>query len=271
MTLFELAQRAARGSWRLPLVGSLIEQDYRRAFFDGRAGHYYGVFASFAEAARAVPATGTIGFDHAAAAELYRRRMAKASDSDYGPLYWLRRILERDSFVFDFGGHVGVSYHAWRRFLDYGPDLRWLVYDLPAITQAGVQIASQTESPQLSFTNDVLDGAGCSIFFSAGAIQYVDRPLPQILSDLGELPKHLLMTKLPLYDGEPFVTIQAAGKSFHPYRVFNRDQFIESVTALGYVLVDHWQSAETTCIVPFTRRREVEAYAGLYFTRAAEQ
>jgi putative methyltransferase (TIGR04325 family) len=104
--------------------------------------------------------------------------MLKASASDYPLLYLLRRILAPDSVVFDFGGHVGVSYHAWRGYLEYGPALRWIVHDLPAVTRAGELIARERPSPGLGFTNDLGAARDATFFLAAGSLQFVDGPWP---------------------------------------------------------------------------------------------
>ncbi len=69
--------------------------------------------------------------------------MEQANQSDYAVLFWLKDILDERSFVFDFGGHVGVSYHGWRSYLDYKPGLRWLVHDVPAIVKVGAELAAR--------------------------------------------------------------------------------------------------------------------------------
>jgi putative methyltransferase (TIGR04325 family) len=263
VSIIDLGKRVARNAWRLPLVGTAIQRDYQRSFLRGR-GHYRGVYRSFEEARADIPTGEKVGFDHEETARLYRNRMNKACPSDYAPLFWLQRILRDDSFLFDFGGHVGVSYHGWRRYLDYGSKLRWLVYDLPTITRVGEELARETPSPGLAFTNTIADGRGCSIFLTAGVIQFLDRSLASVLQEMGSLPPHLIISKVPLYDGERFVTVQSAGTAFHPYHIYNRAEFIGELTALGYRVVDDWENAEQTCIIPFTKGKDIEAYSGLY-------
>lgn len=266
MSLIDFCKRVAKNTWRVPVVGTAIQRDYERSFQSGR-GRYRGVYPSFDAALGSIPHHQLIGFDHDATAALYRDRMLKACQSDYGLLFWLQRILAPDSFIFDFGGHVGVSYHGWRRYLDYGPRLRWLVHDLPAITRVGEALAAESSNPGLAFTNTISDGRDCTIFLTAGAIQYADRSLPSVLAELGRLPAHLIVNKIPLYDGEPFVTVQSAGKSFHPYQIYNRAAFVSGITALGYRVVDDWMNAEQTCVIPFTKGKDIEAYSGYYFAR----
>lgn len=266
-SLYDFGQRVARNVWRVPVVGSLIEQEYERSFAEGPRGCFRGVYPTFAAALASMPPGKRVSYDHAELAGMYRDRMNKACESDYAVLFWLRRILdvEPSSFVFDFGGHVGVSYHGFRSYLDYAPGLRWLVYDMPAITKVGEELAREKECPHLSFTNDTSAGRQCSVFFSAGALQYCEESLADVLGDAR--PAHVVLNKLPVYDGESFVTVQSTGRAFHAYRVFNRQELVRGIESLGYRLVDDWQNREQSCLIPFHKGKEIEAYSGFYFRR----
>jgi putative methyltransferase (TIGR04325 family) len=267
--IIDFGKRASRHAWRLPGVKQVLELDYARSFARKPRNQFRGVYASFAEAEASVPRDALVGYDHAELAGLYRHRMEKANQSDYGVLFWLKGILDERSFVFDFGGHVGVSYHGWRNYLTYRPGMRWLVYDMPAIVKVGAELARERPSTGLEFTSDVADARGCTIFLAAGALQYVDEPLPSILTRIGTLPRHLIVNKMPMYDGETFVTVQSTGRAFHAYRIYNRDAFVAELTALGYRVVDDWANREQHCEIPFTRGRDIDAYSGYYFVRDA--
>jgi putative methyltransferase (TIGR04325 family) len=265
--IIDLSKRVSKNAWRLPVVGQVLALDYARAFARRPANRFRGVYASFTEAEAAVPPNERVGYDHAELAGLYRHRMEKANQSDYAVLFWLKGILDERSFVFDFGGHVGVSYHGWRKYLDYRPGMRWLVHDVPAIVKVGAELARERPSEGLAFTSEVADARGCNIFLAAGSLQYVDESLPALLARIGPLPRHLIVNKLPMYDGETFVTVQSTGRAFHPYRIYNRAAFVAEVTALGYRVVDDWTNREQHCEIPFTRGRDIDAYSGYYFVR----
>lgn len=267
MGLIDVGKRISKNAWRLPVVGQVLARDYDRAFARRAPNRFRGVYRTFAEAEAAVPPGARVGYDHAELAGLYRHRMDKAMQSDYGVLFWMKQILAPGSFVFDYGGHVGVSYHGWRRYLGYPPGTRWLVYDVPAIIKVGAELAAERDSPGLGFTFDVADARGCDVFFSAGALQYVDESLPSILGRIGSRPPHIILNKMPMYDGESFVTVQSTGRAFHAYRIYNRAELVASVTALGYRVVDDWVNREQSCAIPFTRGRDIEAYSGYYFVR----
>lgn len=269
MGILDLSKRVSRNAWRLPLVGQVLASDYARSFARMPANRFRGVYASFAEAEAAMPRDARVGYDHAELAGMYRHRMEKANQSDYAVLFWLKGILDEHSFVFDFGGHVGVSYHGWRRYLDYRPGMRWLVHDVPAIVEVGAELARERPSAGLAFTSDVADARGCTIFLAAGSLQYVDEPLPAMLERIGSLPRHLIVNKMPMYDGDTFVTVQSTGRAFHAYRIYNRAAFVAEVTALGYRVVDDWCNREQHCEIPFTRGRDIDAYSGYYFVRDA--
>lgn len=269
MGIIDLGKRVSRNAWRLPVVGSVLEADYAREFAKRPRNRFRGVYRTFAEAEATVPKDAPLGYDHAELAGLYRHRMEKANQSDYAVLFWLRQILDAHSFVFDFGGHVGVSYHGWRNYLSYQPGMRWLVHDVPAIVKVGAELAKERPSAGLEFTSDVRAGRGCSIFLAAGSLQYIDQSLPSLLAEMGSLPRHLIVNKMPIYEGESFVTVQSTGRAFHAYQIYNRDQFVGELTALGYRVVDDWANREQHCEVPFTRGRDIDAYSGYYFVRDA--
>ena len=267
MSIVEFSRRAARHAWRLPIVGAFMRWDYARYFARCPPNRFRGVYPDFQTAEASVPPGRRVGYDYDELAGLYRLRMDKACESDYAMLFWLRDLVRDGGFVFDFGGHVGVSYYGWRNYLHYPDSLRWLVYEVPAIARGGRDLARERGARHLSFTSSLADGADCTIFMAAGSLQYVDRPLAGILHDTGCRPEHLLINKMPLYEGETFVTVQSTGRAFHAYRIQNREEFVEGVKSLGYRVVDDWMNREQHCEIPFTRNRDIPAYSGYCFQR----
>jgi putative methyltransferase (TIGR04325 family) len=262
--VIDMSQRLARNLWRLPIVGQLMALDYEQSFRRLPPNRFRGVFASFEEADASLPSKARVGYDYDEMAGMYRARMDRACESDYGPLFWLRGIVDSGTHVFDFGGHVGVSYYGWRRYLGYPVGMRWTVYDVPAIVRAGAELARERDSQGLQFTDDLAVGGDCNVFLAAGSLQYVELSLAGILERIGARPRHLILSKLPLYEGETFVTVQSTGRAFHPYRIENRSEFLAGISAQGYRVVDEWQNREQHCEIPFTRGRDIEAYSGFY-------
>lgn len=269
MGLIDFAERAGRNAWRLPLLGRVLAADDARSFAKMPRGRFRGVYRDFAEAEAAIPRGKPVGYDNDGMTGMYRDRMRKPCESDYAVLFWMRDLVQRTTRVFDFGGHVGVSWYGWREHLGLPPGLQWMVCDTPAIVREGEALARERGAEGLSFTSDPADGRGTDILLVAGSLQYVDFGLPELLARMGTLPHHVFVNKLPLYDGETFVTVQSTGRAFHPYRIENRDAFVAGVTALGYRVVDDWVNHEVFCRIPQTRGRDVEAYSGYYFVRDA--
>ncbi len=267
VSILDLSRRVLRRAQYLPVVNDMLAADYERTFARGPKGRFRGVFRDFAAAEASIPKGKRVGYDHVELAGMYRDRMKKACESDYAVLYWMRRILDAEpaSIVYDFGGHVGVSYHGWRNYLPYGDGLRWIVYDMPAITRVGEELARETGSRHLSFTNAVEDARDCTVFFSAGALQYCEESVASLLERAHARPRHILLNKMPVYEGESFVTVQSTGRAFHAYRVFNRAELLQSIESRGYRLVDDWQNSEVSCVVPFARGKEIPSYSGYYF------
>ena len=127
-------------------------------------------------------------------------------------------------------------------------------------------LAAKEDKSNLLFTESAMDADGADVFFSSGALQYVESPsLAAMLAKLSRKPRHLLLNKIPLHPTKAFVTLQNIGTAFCPYGVFCRHEFIAGLARLGYRLVDEWASTES-CSIPFFPEHGVANYAGLYMT-----
>lgn len=253
---------------RNPLVRSILKRRYDRYFAHAENTNVFrGVYATFGEAAAAMPATKPKGYDNPAPAQMYQDRLSQIVMSDYPVLYWMSQgMLAGEPKIFDFGGHVGLTHYAYARYLRYAPGLAWKVLDVPAVTAVGAQLAKDRGAKALSFTQDYKDADGATLFLAAGSLQYVDEPgLAAMLGSLKKRPPHILVSKLPVHEKHAFYTVQNIGTAFCPYRIFQRDEFVRSVLALGYRLVDTWRSAES-CPIPYHPEHAVPHYSGFYFT-----
>ena len=145
-------------------------------------------------------------------------------------MFWLAPLLSSPVKLFDFGGHCGTHFYAYAPYIDYSPELQWVVCDVPEIMQYGKQIAAEQGKKQLTFAEGFADADGADVLLAAGSLQYVESPNFSVsLASLKSLPRHLVLNKLPLYDGPTFVTLQNGGVAFHPMYVFNRKDFIDSI------------------------------------------
>jgi putative methyltransferase (TIGR04325 family) len=247
-------------------VQAIRERRYERSF-RGHLGLHRGLFASFSDARRSAPPCKPVGMDSPAYVDHHTDRADYIQAYDYPVLFWLDRILGPGSKVVDLGGNVGVHYHAYARYLEYPAGLAWVVCELPNIVLDGERIARERHALNLTFTTRFADANGSDIMIAAGVLQYIEEPLAAQLSALHDRPRHLLLNKLPLYDGEPFVTLQNSGPVYAPQHVFNRAQFVTSLADIGYELVDAWDVPGFACNVPFQSGRAVRRYSGLYLRR----
>jgi putative methyltransferase (TIGR04325 family) len=268
------AYRALRGlkdaAKSLPGLRSWQERSYEKMFAsDAAYGFFRGVYETFEQAVATAPKSKTVGFDLPEYARLFGERQTRVYSYDYPVLFWLKSILAPDIRVFDFGGHVGVQFYGYQKYLSYPAGLRWRVCDVPAVVAAGRALAAERgESERITFTTEVSDADGFDGLIAAGSLQFVPGPpLAESLEKLARPPRHLLLNKIPLRDGPAFVTLQNAGTSFVPQHVFERGVFIRGLARLGYEIVDEWEDRVHSCHIPFHPEKSVAHYSGLYLRR----
>ncbi|HJW56724.1 MAG TPA: TIGR04325 family methyltransferase [Burkholderiaceae bacterium] len=247
----------------------LLERRYEKEFAENRSANLFrGIFSSFAEAQASIPVKRSAGYNNSTAASLYLDRAQRVFPSDYPVMFWLDKLIAPSRCrILDLGGHVGVSYYAYRNYLDYPEQLRWIVHDVPAVMERGKKIAKEKDNAkQLGFCDRFEDCGSPDILFSIGTLQYLPDTLPERLATLERLPQHLLLSLLPIHMSESFYTLQSIGPSYCPYRIFARDGFIQGFESLGYSLVDWWECPEKNCIIPFHPRRSLDRYFGFLFS-----
>jgi putative methyltransferase (TIGR04325 family) len=246
----------------------------RRRRFDQRfatpagGGACRGVYATFAEAARSAPSTSSLGYDSTDAASMYRDRLDRVFPSDYPVLYWLQRLMTDGAHVLDLGGHVGVSYHAFRPYLPTVSTVRWTVHDVAAVMAAGRALAVERQAAhELGFADALPDAAAADVFFAAGSLQYLEPTVDDLLRSLVALPRWVVINKTPTHPRRSFVTLQHIGVSYCPYRIHAAGAFPEWLAPLGYRCMDQWENPDLTCVVPFADDAGPITYRGYAFVR----
>lgn len=264
-------RRIAVEAGQLPGLRLVAEPIYRRMFqrpFQPEA-RYYGIYDSYAQALADAPPTLPTTYDVQASGRMYRDHLDHIRVSDYPALYWLSNLLRAGNReIFDLGGHIGLSYYGFRRYLDYPADLRWVVHDVPAVVSAGREWAiGHDPKGHLGFTNSRHDADGASIMFTSGALQYLDYTLPELLGHIDRPPTHVLVNMVPMHPTHGYFTLQNIGFAICPYRVSAVGEFIAGMEALGYTVIDLWQSFERHLEVPFAAACDINNYHGFYFRR----
>ncbi|PIQ36675.1 MAG: methyltransferase, TIGR04325 family [Lysobacterales bacterium CG17_big_fil_post_rev_8_21_14_2_50_64_11] len=266
-----ILRRIANEIAQLPGIRRLAQPFYQRLFvrqFFG-ANSYCGAWQTFAEAKASAPQVLPSSYETAAAGSMYRTELERITVSDYPVLYWLSRLLaDGQHHLFDLGGHIGVKYYAFQRYLQYPQALRWIVHDVPAVVAAGRQYAAEHDSQRhLDFATSPEQASGCDALLSTGALQYLDYTLPALLARLPQRPRHVLVNLTPMHPVRSYFTLQHIGIAICPYRVSAVPEFTAAIQALGYELVDQWASLERNVRVPFHPECDIDRYHGFYFRR----
>ncbi len=250
---------------RLPLIRRWhrfeFEQHFARVSKFERL--FLGVYGSFEEAVRNIPEGRKVGYDNADSAT-FLGQGGNISPCDYPVLFWLKPLLRDRCRVFDFGGYTGISFYSYAKYVCYPQTLAWQICDVPAVVQAGIDLAARRATSQLCFTTDFQEASGADVLLASGSLQFVATSLAELLSKIPRKPSHLLINKTPLYAGQRFVTLHSMGPAICPYWIFNRTEFVKSLEDVGYEVVDTWLNPDLSCYIPFEADRSVPAYSGIY-------
>jgi putative methyltransferase (TIGR04325 family) len=266
MSLLTEAKLYARTS--VPVLRNVLDRRYFQNFLsEAGFGSYYGIYSSFSEAKRHIPESD--GYNQEALAEEFMARIDCVFPYDYPILFWLYRAFQAGcKSVFDIGGSVGIHYYAYQKYLVYPDDIKWCVCETPAMARVGGQLAATNGVGNLTFVESVNSAAShADIWYSAGALQYMEKSHPkQLLEVSGSRPTHILLNKIPVYDGDEFVTSQNIGKdSYSPFQVFNRKKMIAEFEELGYQLMDSWAVMERRLHLTGHPERSLPTFSGMYF------
>ena len=259
----------ARKALELPVLRP-AQMHWRHQEFLLPSAHaaYFGVFEDFTQARASLPPSRE--FDNPALAREYVEvRTKRVFTYDYPVMWWLERAFASGATrILDIGGSVGVHYYAYQRYIVIPENVLWQVVEVPAMVHIGQQMAQQNHAHGLQFTTNLASALnGADIWIASGSIQYFEDAHPSnLLRQLDLRPRHLLLNKLPLYDGEDFVTTQNLGEgAFSPVHVWNRNEFVRSICMRGFLLQDAWDVPDRSLLLPGHPDRNIPTFAGLYF------
>jgi putative methyltransferase (TIGR04325 family) len=259
--LHEILDRALEA----PLIARARMKRFDAEFAAGHyAGNCRGVFDTYAKSAAAAPRSLPLGYDNEKSAAMYRARLDRLYPGDYPMVLWLGKAFAAGARrVFDLGGHVGVGYYAYRRYLDYPAELRWQIHDVPAVIASGRELAEERDSwHQLEFSESFDEAANADVLFTSGCLQYLEQTLAERVSTLKRRPEWLLVNLLPLHATLDYWTVQSIGSAFCPYHIQKRAHFFDALQKLGYQSLDVWENAEKRCEVAFAHDHDLDRYYG---------
>ncbi len=276
MHLLERAHAALDRLAELPPLGQLRRRRAEAAFAANTdANLFRGVYATFDAAQASAPRTRPLGYDNADAAGMYLERIKRIYPSDYPVIFWLQKLFAQGAAsVFDLGGHIGIGYYGYQRYLDYPPGLRWTVSDVPAVMARGAEIARERDAAgRLGFNGDFGGADGVDVLLALGVLQYLPDTLAQRLARLQRPPRHIIVNLTPLHaldnGGHDYFTLQSIGTAFCPYRIAAYAPFLEGFTRLGYQVVDRWQNPDKHCHIAFEPAHSLDVYHGFYLRHAS--
>lgn len=263
--------RIAREVAQFPVLAPMTRPLYRRQFarLYREGNRYYGAFDSFEAALDAAPPGAPSTYDTKAAGRMYRGLLDELRLCDYPAMHWLARLFaDEQTRVFDLGGHVGIVYYAFRRYLDFPPQLRWTVHDVPNVVEAGQKWAVEHDvHRRLEFSVVAKDADGMDVLFTSGALQYLDYTLPELLGTLQRPPAHVLVNLVPMHPSRGYFTLQNMGFAICPYRVMAAPEFVDAMKGLGYSVIDKWDILDREINVPFEPQCSIDRYTGMYLRR----
>ena len=229
-----------------------------------------GVYSTFAAAQAAIPKGRSMGYDSESAARIFRTYpIFRKRPTDYVTSFHLEHLIREGSRIFDFGGNVGIAYYVYREYLPLPEKVQWLVCDVRAIAEVGRERAQELHSDGLAFTTEFQKADGSDVLISAGTLQFVETSLAELLSGLRQPPPYLLVNRVPVWDRPHLTTLHQIDDFFCPYQVFNRTEFVESMNAIGYQLIDDWECPESTLSIRFRPKMRLSAYQGFYFAKTS--
>lgn len=189
-------------------------------------------------------------------------------DIDYPLLFWLSRLIKPSDQILELGGSIGQGFYSFENYFPYPDGIGWTIAELQAAVEAGQKMARQRHEDRLEFivSEKLHEAKRADIFVTAGTLQYMNSSISQLLEQLAEPPKHVLIHNLPAHPSKDFWTLQYLGVCEVPYHVHSLADLIPSIEKAGYSLVDQWKN-KRLLEIPYHPNNKVEAYFGFYFRK----
>jgi putative methyltransferase (TIGR04325 family) len=238
--------RALSGFERLPGGGHLLRKlahwPATAPILDWALGHYRA-FNSFQEAESMARSLVAESHQH----QDYSKLIMSAKDarpSDYAVMFHMRSLNLKNSKIFDLGGNAGNLFYMFDRYLNLPLDCTWMIYDFPVWVEAGKKLAAERKEYRLQFTTKWDNASGVDILIASGSLYCFETPFDQMINALEEKPKVILINRTPLISGPTKAAIQDGRLWMIACMLYNRAEFITSIEAIGYEVIDTWKSPE---------------------------
>lgn len=266
--MLTLAKKVVQSSLETGPILALRKKAYDDKFKTNRELNLFrGVFSSFSEAEAAIDSGVNASYDNIDSANLYKSFCEKLFPGDYPNLFWLTQILPGQKSLFDLGGHIGVKYYSYSRYLDLPSGFNWSVHDMPAVMIEGEKFAKQTDPKGiLSFSKDLELADGFDILCAFGSLQYIDIDLAKKVAAFKKKPQFVVAT-IPASEKATYYTVNSIGTAQCPYIIRKKSEFISSFEMAGYKLREFWTVPDKKCEIPFHPGYSLNFYSGFLFER----
>ena len=249
------------------VIRALREFPILRHLFIGLVG-YNRPFPLLEDASASIVRYRKPGHEDSDHLKLLMTLARSARPSDYPALFHIRSILPHTHNIFDFGGNAGNLFYCYSKYLKLPSDVVWTVYDLPENIHTGVQVAKQRNESHLRFTNNLRGADEADLFIASGSLHNFERPLPSIIADFKRKPRYVLINRTPLTNGPALATVQDMNDLLVSCMLYNRDELIRGFEQMGYTMLDTWQVAELSLVIPGYPDRSAATYSGIFFKLA---
>ncbi|WP_260706333.1 methyltransferase, TIGR04325 family [Edaphobacter flagellatus] len=187
--------------------------------------------------------------------------------SDYPVLFHMQNLLPEVHSVVDIGGSAGNLFYCYDRYLHFDPQFSWTVNDMPANNRIGARIAGEHHESRLHFVDELADCEPVDMVLISGALHYFELLPPEMMRALKRPPRHVIINRTPVIEGETTITIQDAGfyYAISPARLLSRKALMQSMSDADYEVVDEWTVPDLHFDIPLHPECSARYYSGFYF------
>lgn len=225
---------------------------------------FNGTFSNLAEATRYAARYIPMSHEHPGQSLLHAKFAEVTRESDYPVLFFLAPVVSEFRTVFDLGGSVGNLFFQLHRHLKFDDKLVWTICDLPVKKNAALEFAKARCEDRIKFTDEFSFASGVDLFLVVGALHYFERGLADLLSDLPDLPKHVIINRSPFCDAKEIVVVQDGGLWLNACKLHDAKELVRGMRGLGYEFVASWPVHERILHVPLEPEYH-EPFRGFYF------
>ena len=155
--------------------------------------------------------------------------------------------------ICDFGGGYGRDCLRFRRYI---PGAVCTVVEIPEIVDSAKSVDALKE---IKFSTTL--PIACDVFYSAAVVMNAHVQLFEAIKTLN--PPRLVISSVEITESPTYwsMVVYRKYRRRNPYITFNRQEFLDRITALGYTLKNTWYQGENTSGVFLNGQKNPDAYS----------